>query len=336
MVEIRVELNDPGSVRFAYHPLLEIALSYRILQSGFDNPEYEDWIAEARKTLYGIKLDYLDALVAPHGYIPDFITPAPVVNHRSIEGYFDEIRATPVRVIRENILTLIKECGDTPLRRMFLTSPGEAVERLLKDMALYWGRAIAPYWTQMVSILENDVNYRGRLLALEGISAALTQLNSNIVYEDAGDNWSLVCKSLSCDNAVDLTTELMYLVPIVFNSEPGCVFQVSPYWEPMFGYTARGSALLQDNKPPISIQSLEKALGAARAQVLQALATPLNTSELAVKLHLTAGTVSQHLDRLKEAGLVEPQRSGKKVFYHLTSRGSNLLALFDMDTQTAL
>ncbi len=46
-------------------------------------------------------------------------------------------------------------------------------------------------------------------------------------------------------------------------------------------------------------------------------------------LGLTAGAVSQHLGRLKEAGLVEPLRQGRRVFYRLTSRGEQLVGLFD-------
>jgi predicted transcriptional regulator len=34
------------------------------------------------------------------------------------------------------------------------------------------------------------------------------------------------------------------------------------------------------------------------------------------------------LSRLVQAGLTEPQRSGQRVYYHLTRRGEKLLALF--------
>jgi Mn-dependent DtxR family transcriptional regulator len=63
--------------------------------------------------------------------------------------------------------------------------------------------------------------------------------------------------------------------------------------------------------------------------VLQTLKTPANTGDLAKKLAISAGTASQHLHRLTRAGLVEPHRIGKHVFYHLTRRGEALIALFD-------
>jgi DNA-binding transcriptional ArsR family regulator len=62
---------------------------------------------------------------------------------------------------------------------------------------------------------------------------------------------------------------------------------------------------------------------------LHTLRTPANTGELAQKLAISAGTASQHLHRLRSAGLVESHRIGKHVFYHLTWRGEALIALFD-------
>jgi DNA-binding MarR family transcriptional regulator len=63
--------------------------------------------------------------------------------------------------------------------------------------------------------------------------------------------------------------------------------------------------------------------------VLQALTVPASTSELAHRLMVTSGAVSQHLDRLKHAGLVEAHRSGRRVYYQLTRRGEELILLFE-------
>jgi DNA-binding MarR family transcriptional regulator len=50
---------------------------------------------------------------------------------------------------------------------------------------------------------------------------------------------------------------------------------------------------------------------------------------MAHRLSLTSGAISQQLDRLKRAGLVESHRSGKRVYYRLTRRGEDLIALFE-------
>ena len=40
------------------------------------------------------------------------------------------------------------------------------------------------------------------------------------------------------------------------------------------------------------------------------------------------GTVSEHLTRLRKAGLAEPHRLGRSVFYRLSYEGEALLRLF--------
>jgi len=59
-----------------------------------------------------------------------------------------------------------------------------------------------------------------------------------------------------------------------------------------------------------------------------ALQSPLNTGELAYKLFLTAGAVSQQVKNLQMAGLIESFRSGKNVYHRLTLRGEKLMELF--------
>jgi len=75
--------------------------------------------------------------------------------------------------------------------------------------------------------------------------------------------------------------------------------------------------------------ALEAALGAVRASVLKSL-TPMSTTttELAHHLRLSPAAISAHLSRLKAAELVEAHRSGKRVYYRLSSTGESLLGIF--------
>ena len=71
------------------------------------------------------------------------------------------------------------------------------------------------------------------------------------------------------------------------------------------------------------------ALGDSRASVLKSLLpVPTTTAELARQLDLAPAAVSAHLSRLKDAGLVEPHRNGKRVYYRLSCAGTSLLRIF--------
>jgi DNA-binding transcriptional ArsR family regulator len=74
--------------------------------------------------------------------------------------------------------------------------------------------------------------------------------------------------------------------------------------------------------------ALEAALSPARASVLKSLLIPRTTTELAQELGLSPAAISAHLSRLKVAGLAEPHRSGKRVYYRLSLAGESLLEIF--------
>ena len=81
--------------------------------------------------------------------------------------------------------------------------------------------------------------------------------------------------------------------------------------------------------PGTELSALEAALGTVRASVLKSLSPmPSTTTELAHQLRLSPATISAPLSRLKAAELVEPHRSGKKVYYHLSGPGESLLGIF--------
>jgi DNA-binding transcriptional ArsR family regulator len=75
-------------------------------------------------------------------------------------------------------------------------------------------------------------------------------------------------------------------------------------------------------------EALRAVLGAGRASVLKNLVVPSTTTELARSLAGSPGTVSQHLARLRGAGLVEPHRRGRRDYYRLSLCGEQLLDLF--------
>jgi DNA-binding transcriptional ArsR family regulator len=329
MPVIHVTPDDLVKLRFAYRPLLEIPLSYQVLL----NPDYQwphhRWVEDARQALHGVDLPYLSALVPKRGFVPDFITQTPLTSGSTIEEDFEQVLATPDWLIVKNVEMLIGDVGESEMRLYFMAHPRDAIHCLVEDMRVYWQHTLADSWSRMVSVLEGDILYHGKLLALDGVAALISNLHDFISYQTDGINVITSCNHTHCPSDVTLQGDGLQLVPTIFAGS-GRVVQITPEWRPMIGYSARGVGLYV--KETRASQPLELALGAARAHILIGLRIPATTTELAFRLHVTSGTASQHLMRLSEAGLIEPRRSGKRVYYHLTERGEKLIALFERCT----
>jgi len=159
MPVINITSGDLVKLRFAYRPLLEIPLSYRALI----NPEYQSphrrWVEDAYRALHDVDLPYLNALISPHGFIPDFLTPTPLVS-TDIEADFEQVLSTPDSVIRQNVQWLIQDIGESEIRLFFVAHPRDAVRRLVEELRFYWQRTLALSWSKMKTILEGDILYR--------------------------------------------------------------------------------------------------------------------------------------------------------------------------------
>jgi DNA-binding transcriptional ArsR family regulator len=110
---------------------------------------------------------------------------------------------------------------------------------------------------------------------------------------------------------------------------PRVMVLVQPNYQPTLAYGPRGVAKLWISSPVPNGTALVAALSTVRASLLKSLLpVPTTTTELAHQLHLSPAAVSAHLSRLKAAELVEPHRSGRKVYYRLSYAGESLLEIF--------
>ncbi len=328
MATVHISSEDLHQLRFGASPLLELIISFKLicLQKPMPYP-YQNWRESAREALYGADMSYIADMLAVGFLMPDFITPAPRGMAPNIYDEFARVQATPDTVVQAQIQDLIAYGGITEIRQRFLTQPRESVGMLIAQMEYYWQNALAPHWNNIQSVLEGDVLYRARKQAIEGAEAVFDQLHPGVSLE--GNTISL--------NMHRHTKQLetkgygILLMPTFFAGK-GILYQNEEGAPFMLAYGARGLGNFQPPQASDPLDNgLEIALGAGRAQVLQNLHTPSSTSELASRLSVTAGAVSQHLSKLQQAGLVEPHRSGKRVYYHLTTRGAQLLTVFDTD-----
>ncbi len=326
VITIDVTPTDLANIRFGYTPLMELMSSYRVLHRPEKRSMYYRWAEEADNAIHGIDLPYLHAMSTVPFYIPDFLTATPTTTITDIEVELQRLREVPLEVIRKNVTYALQMAGESEILRHFMVYPREAMECLIDDIRIYWQRTLAHHWSHMMSVLDGDVLYRARSLALDGTKAVFESLHpelqlvkDQLIYTGS-EKPDTIKKNYSLDGTG------VQLVPGVFVCN--LTWQIEPEWHPMLSYQARGTGLWWMENKDVPDESLEIALGAGRARVLRMLSTPASTGEIAYTLEITAGAASQHLSRLQQAGLTEPRRSGKRVYYHLTRRGEKLLALF--------
>jgi DNA-binding HxlR family transcriptional regulator len=351
MITLDMLMQDVEATRLSYSPLVEVAVSYHALTAYRHvvppNAQQARWMSDAERALQDVELPFLHSLASNLGYIPDFLTATPTGTPRTIEEELNDLITTSDVNVRRHLQLLLDKHPEvqSDVTQHYQMYPHEAIYCLMDEIRLYWDRVLAPHWSQIKGVLEGDILYRARQLAIGGAVA---------VYQDLGPTIRLTQPALAhpqpahiqinnqCNNAEivqlkiekkfdvwhDITGRGMQLVPTAFPCK-NAWWQVDEAYTPMLNYPARGIGQWKQEISP-ALQSLELLVGPARASVLVALDIPATTSELARQLHITAGGISQHLDRLQQAGLVQPHRSGRSVYYQLTERGQGLLSLFDV------
>jgi DNA-binding transcriptional ArsR family regulator len=364
MITLDMLMQDVEATRLSYSPLVEVAVSYHALTAYRrivpPNPQQARWLQEAERALQDVELPFLHSLASNVGYIPDFLTPTPIGTPRTLEEELTALVTTSEVDVRRHLQYLLDKYPEVQneVTQHYQMYPHEAIYCLIDEVRLYWDRVLAPHWSQIKGVLEGDILYRARQLATGGAVAVYQDLGPTISLTELMPIQALALESVAAQPALlqpatmhvsnlrdgleivqlrieknhdhhhDITGRGMQLVPTAFPCK-NAWWQVDEAYAPMLNYPARGIGHWKQETSP-ALQSLELLVGPARASVLVALDIPATTSELARQLHITAGGISQHLDRLQQAGLVEPHRSGRSVYYQLTERGQALLNLFDV------
>lgn len=327
-ITIQIQPGDLEQLRFSVSPLIELTFSYALLHKPAHHGLHPRWVEAVNQNLWNLDFPYMAAVVPLKHYLADFVTPTPTADHSDIETEFRRVQATPPQIVRNNIEYIIELDGETETRRHFLAYPDEALFCLTEELRLFWERALSLYWSRIETVLENDILYRARQQALEGAEMMVNNLGDDLRYQARTLEILKHCAPTQiCHYLTTLGGTGIRLVPTVFK-DALVSWQTAPEWEPMIIYGARGAGLWYSTGLPEPEGALRAVFGDARAALLQALNMPGHTSELAQRLGITSGAVSQQLAKLNEAGLVESHRSGYHVYYRLSHRGAQLMALF--------
>jgi hypothetical protein len=243
-----------------------------------------------------------------HGYAADFLTPPPLTPLSDFETELELVRSTSLEQIRTDVEILIASGNPPDTLRPYLDDPRGAIGELAEVLREFWYRAIEPHWGRIESLLEADLLYRSRRLTEGGASLLFADLHPLVSWSEGG-----VEVTMEYADLIELGGRGLVLVPSAFSCDkPSTMTQ--PPWQPTVVYAARGLGLLWESAsaPP---EALAKVLGRTRARLLGDLDAPRTTTNLAERLQMTPGGVSQHLSVLRDSGLVSARRSGREVLY---------------------
>lgn len=215
--------------------------------------------------------------------------------------------------------------GVPPAFRRFGTDPRGALAWLKEAVAAYCDTALAPFWSAVREVVEEDVTYRAQVLATQGVDELLAGLHARIQWRRP-----VLCLQTDQSAAPPAPSEIV-LVPLLFVRERTIVI-TDERGVLRVGFQCRGAANL-GIAPVTGATSarddrLALLMGRSRAAVARCLATPSTTTAIAELLDLAPSTVSEHLAVLTAARAVVRRRRANKVYYRLTDIGRNLLREF--------
>ncbi|MEU8463461.1 helix-turn-helix domain-containing protein [Streptomyces sp. NPDC029003] len=322
MISFGLGVEDLADTRFAVSPLHETVLSLRVLRDPGLSALHLPWRRTVLGALGGLDTALLMSLVAARRTLPDFLTPRPTVFEPAFDDELAAAARTPAALVRRDLLaTHAPDPVPGPLRAAATADDGpvlalrDAVCALLRR---YWEVAVEPMWPRMRLLLEADMTYRARQLAVGGARLLFADMHPNLRWHEG----VLRIGQMIGRHHVEAAGRGLLLVPSVFAHKPAP--PLSAEEAPMLAYPSRGVATLWTPEPVADPSALVSLLGASRARLLGLLDTPLPTVELARRLRVTPSAVSQHLRVLHATGLVTRARDGRHVLYRRSPLGDGL------------
>ncbi|WP_041625228.1 ArsR/SmtB family transcription factor [Stackebrandtia nassauensis] len=319
MIRFVLGVEDLVDTRFAVSPLQETVLSLRVLRDPGWYALHLPWRRMVLPRLDGLDLGLLLALVGRRHTLPDFLTPRPTSFAPAFEDEWDVARRAAPEVVRRE-LTAAYEPDAVPevLRDAAGGDVGLLGEAVCGVLRRYWQLAIEPFWERMRLVMEADMTYRARQLAVGGARLLFADMHPHLRWRDG----VLSVDKVVGEHRVVASGRGLLLIPSVFAHQPAP--PVTPDEPPVLAYPSRGVATLWASAPVAESSALDSLLGVAKARILLLLEEPLATSEIARRLDVTPSAVSQQLRVLHDNGLVARARQGRQVLYRRSSLGDQL------------
>ena len=249
----------------------------------------------------------------------------PVMAGATIDEQLDAVRAIDPDALHETI-HLATEAGHPTgaWRAAVDRDPAAWLRAYASALRRAWD-VIAPVWSRATDVLERDAERVG-VAAARGAGPELVEQVFPFVANDGED---LLLPSHSDHSGRLQVKGTLPLIPLVAPI-------ASSGWTDDYGdrfIALRYSAMaawsgLHQPPPPASLAAL---LGPQRARVLRWLVQPTTPGRLADRLHGAPSMVTHHLRALEASGLITRRREGRHVRVARTTRGDELVALYEED-----
>ncbi|GLV84451.1 transcriptional regulator [Streptomyces lavendulae subsp. lavendulae] len=322
MISYELGVEDLADTRFAISPLHETVLSLRVLRDPGLSALHLPWRRSVLGRLGGLDTGLLMSLVAVRRTLPDFLTPRPTCFEPAFEDELAVVGRTDPATVRRDLLATHAPDPLPDALRAADTADDASVLGLRDDLCdllwRYWEVAVEPMWPRMRLLLEADMTYRARQLAVGGARLLFADMHPNLRWHDGVLHISRMVGRYHAR----ASGRGLLLVPSVFAHKPAP--PVGADEAPMMSYPSRGLATLWAPAPLPDASALVSLLGASRTRLLGLLDAPLPTVEIARRTGVTPSAVSQHLRVLYATGLVTRARDGRHVLYRRSLLGDQL------------
>jgi DNA-binding transcriptional ArsR family regulator len=327
LVVLELDVADLAATRFAISPLSETTRALLLLAKPSPAVVNLSWVRWARAELdrQPLRLPRTWPLIVNGlNVYPEFLNPAPAVREPELRDELARVSSTPVEAVRASLRRVF---GDHPWpdsATELFERPPESLAEIAAELAESHERLVRPHWERIRPVLEADIAYRAGLLAGGGARSLFSDLHPDLrwsqgtltINDDTEEGASVFRVMLGPDGVV--------LMPSVF-SWPAVAYSKATSSQTALLYPARGTATVWEGGVTAPSGAVEELLGLARARLLGALRSPATTSALALRFGVTPSAVSQHLGVLHRSGLVDRQRSGRRVLYQASELGLALL-----------
>jgi DNA-binding transcriptional ArsR family regulator len=327
MLRIVFTTEDLGRVRIAERPdpLWETVLSVHQLcrkapQTG-PYSQWASWIRTIARDRVSPSGRVLRELAPPRRYFPDFLTPAAGVD--GLDAGLDAVLHTPRIRLRAELAKAGRGGSLPSWAEDVADGKRERLRWLGTAMRRYHQQAIEPFQSQIAAQLEAHRSQLICRLVTGGAEAVLGSLGGGIRWERP----ALTARRYPADLSIELQGRGITLVPSFF-CRHGPVTLADDSLDPVLVYPIDPpSDWLQTGWTSTGVdRHLGALVGQPRAQLLHALSTPAGTTEVSARTGMSISSASEHTAVLRNAGLVQSVRRGRRVVHSLTPLGRGLLA----------